>query len=162
VSSHGGSGSGNNWAQGYVEHGERYIPDVLEAVRREAEACDSLQSFFLVHSLGGGTGAGLGTRAVAALADAYPEVYRFVAPVFPSEGDDVVTSPYNCVLGLNQLTEHADAVLPVDNECLAAIAAKIEGGGGGESASGWSGLQALFGWLFVLVGCLFLLKCCFP
>ena len=31
------------------------------------------------------------------LADHYPDVYRFTCSVFPSEDDDVVTSPYNAV-----------------------------------------------------------------
>lgn len=34
---------------------------VLPQVRRTVEPCDSLQSFFLLHSLGGGTGSGLGS-----------------------------------------------------------------------------------------------------
>ena len=32
----------------------------------------------------------------------------------PSEGDDVVTSPYNAVLGAKQLVAHADSVFPID------------------------------------------------
>ena len=45
----------------------------MEAVRRPAEACDSLQAFMLLHSLGGGTGSGLGTYLLQELADVYPE-----------------------------------------------------------------------------------------
>ena len=36
------------------------IDRVLDAVRIEAEACDCLQGFNIIHSLGGGTGSGLG------------------------------------------------------------------------------------------------------
>lgn len=32
-----------------------------EIVRRQMETCDALQGFQLIHSLGGGTGSGLGT-----------------------------------------------------------------------------------------------------
>jgi len=39
-----------------------------------------------------------------------------VTAVFPSEDDDVVTSPYNSVLALQQLTEFADCVLPIENQ----------------------------------------------
>ena len=49
------------------------------------------------------------------MADLYPSVFRFSTCVFPSEDDDVVTSPYNSMLALNVLIEHADCVLPVDN-----------------------------------------------
>lgn len=45
-----------------------------------------------------------------------PQVYRFSMPVFPSKDDDVITSPYNALLSLNALTEHADCVLPIENQ----------------------------------------------
>ena len=55
------SGSGNNWAHGYGEYGPKYKDNLLERIRQIVEECDSLQSFFLLHSLGGGTGSGLGS-----------------------------------------------------------------------------------------------------
>jgi tubulin beta len=39
----------------------------MEVIRRQAEACEALQGFQLVHSLGGGTGAGLGTLLLGKL-----------------------------------------------------------------------------------------------
>lgn len=42
-------------------------------------------------------------------------MFRFSTCVFPSVDDDVITSPYNSMLALNELIEHADCVLPVDN-----------------------------------------------
>ncbi len=112
------SGAGNNFAHGHYAYGPQYGEGVLEAVRGAAELCDSLQSFFLMHSLGGGTGSGLGTYILGLLEDEFPSVHRFVTVVFPSEDDDVVTSPYNSVLALQQLTAHADCVLPVENQSL--------------------------------------------
>ena len=41
---------------------------------------------------------------------------RFVTAVYPSGDDDVITSPYNCVLAMKQLSEAADCVLPVENK----------------------------------------------
>eukprot|EP00291_Cryptomonas_curvata_P014723 CAMPEP_0172154126 /NCGR_PEP_ID=MMETSP1050-20130122/1855_1 /TAXON_ID=233186 /ORGANISM="Cryptomonas curvata, Strain CCAP979/52" /LENGTH=201 /DNA_ID=CAMNT_0012822795 /DNA_START=63 /DNA_END=665 /DNA_ORIENTATION=- len=96
-------GAGNNWAQGHLEYGPKYADDILDQVSRTAEQCDSLQSFFLLHSLGGGTGSGLGTYTLGLLDDHFHDVYRFTTSVFPSEDDDVVTSPYNSVLALEQL-----------------------------------------------------------
>jgi len=95
-----GGGSGNNWGQGYGEYGVKYSGEVGEMVRREVERCGSLQSFFLMHSTGGGTGSGMGSRVLEVLEEEYPEVYRFVTSVMPSstgEEGDVVTSPYNTV-----------------------------------------------------------------
>ena len=54
------SGSGNNWAHGHHLYGPQYREDLLESIRRPVEACESLQSFLLLQSLGGGTGSGLG------------------------------------------------------------------------------------------------------
>ena len=41
--------------------GAELVDSVLDVVRKEAEACDCLQGFQLTHSLGGGTGSGMGT-----------------------------------------------------------------------------------------------------
>ena len=50
------------------------------------------------------------------LEDEFPEVYRFVTSIYPSGEDDVITSPYNSILAMKELNEHADCVLPVDNQ----------------------------------------------
>jgi tubulin epsilon len=111
------SGSGNNWACGYQFYGDKYGDDMVESVRREAEQCDSLQSFFITHSTGGGTGSGFGSKVIETLADEYLGVYKFAVSVLPScdnkkkeeqgylatsqsgggGGGDVVTGPYNAV-----------------------------------------------------------------
>jgi len=43
------------------------VGTVQESVRREVEACESLQGFMLMHSIGGGTGSGLGTYLLSVL-----------------------------------------------------------------------------------------------
>ena len=42
-----------------------------------------------------GTGSGVGTNVLSLLEEHYPEVYRFTTAVYPSDDDDVITSPYN-------------------------------------------------------------------
>ncbi|XP_073711614.1 tubulin epsilon chain isoform X2 [Misgurnus anguillicaudatus] len=110
------SGSGNNWAVGHHTYGSTYREQIVDQVRRAAEQCDCLQCFFLIHSMGGGTGSGLGTFVLKLLEEEFPEVYRIVTSVYPTAEDDVITSPYNSVLAMKELTEHADCVLPVDNQ----------------------------------------------
>ncbi|KAK1365471.1 hypothetical protein POM88_041032 [Heracleum sosnowskyi] len=56
----GQSGAGNNWAKGHYTEGAELIDSVLDVVRKEAENCDRLQGFQVCHSLGGGTGSGMG------------------------------------------------------------------------------------------------------
>lgn len=63
-----------------------------------------------------GTGSGLGTRVLGLLEEEFPEVCRIVTSIYPSAEDDVITSPYNSVLAMSALTEHADCVLPVENQ----------------------------------------------
>ncbi|KAK7486011.1 hypothetical protein BaRGS_00022763 [Batillaria attramentaria] len=119
------SGSGNNWAVGHKMYGPQYREQLSDVIRRAAEFCDCLQCFFLIHSMGGGTGSGVGTYILNLLEEEYPDVYRFVTSVYPSAEDDVVTSPYNSVLAMRELTEHADCVLPVENQALVDIVNKI-------------------------------------
>jgi tubulin epsilon len=115
-------GSGNNFAHGFGEYGPKYRPSFEDALRRIAEQCDSLQSFVLLHSLGGGTGSGVGSYVLGMLDDMYPTAARFTASVFPSEDDDVVTSPYNSILAAKQIIDHADCSFPLDNHALQALA----------------------------------------
>lgn len=116
-------GAGNNFAHGHCEYGPKYRDKFEEGLRKNAEHCDSLQTFIVTHSLSGGTGSGVGTYILGLLSDLYPEIYRFSACVFPSEDNDVVTSPYNSVLATKELIEHADCVLPIDNVALQSFAA---------------------------------------
>jgi tubulin epsilon len=120
------SGSGNNFGHGNREWGPIYRASIEEGLRKNAEHCDSLQTFVLTHSLGGGTGSGLGTYVLAMLEDLFPEVYRFTVSVFPSEdSDDVITSPYNSILATKELIDHAHCSLPIDNHSLQ-LFAKLE------------------------------------
>merc|ERR1711862_929877 len=58
-------GAGNNWAKGHYTEGAELIDSVLDVVRKEAEGCDCLQGFQMCHSLGGGTGSGMGTLLIS-------------------------------------------------------------------------------------------------
>ena len=115
------SGAGNNFAHGHYIYGPQYRSRFEEGLRKNAEHCDSLQTFFVSHSLSGGTGSGVGTYVLGLLHELYPEVYRFSACVYPSEDNDVVTAPYNSILASRELIDHADCVLPIDNTALQAF-----------------------------------------
>eukprot|EP01038_Epipyxis_sp_PR26KG_P013995 gene13995-18768_t len=115
------SGAGNNFAQGFANYGPTYRNSFEEGLRRNAEHCDSLQTFLVTHSLGGGTGSGVGSYIIGLLAELYPKIYRFSSCVYPSKENDVVTSPYNTMLSTRELIEHADCVFPLDNSSLFAF-----------------------------------------
>jgi len=115
----GQSGAGNNWAKGHYTEGAELIDSVLDVVRKEAEGCDCLQGFQITHSLGGGTGSGMGTLLIAKIREEYPDRIMCTFSVFPSpKVSDTVVEPYNATLSIHQLVENADEVMVIDNEAL--------------------------------------------
>lgn len=52
-------------AKGHYTEGAELIDSVLDVVRKESESCDCLQGFQITHSLGGGTGSGMGTLLIS-------------------------------------------------------------------------------------------------
>lgn len=42
-------------AVGHQEYGRQYEDQMVDIIRKATEQCDCLQSFFIIHSLGGGT-----------------------------------------------------------------------------------------------------------
>ncbi|XP_015118401.1 tubulin beta chain [Diachasma alloeum] len=115
----GQSGAGNNWAKGHYTEGAELTDAVLEVVRREAENCDRLQGFQLTHSLGGGTGSGMGTLLVSKIREEYPDRLMSTFSVVPSpKVSDTVVEPYNAILSCHQLVENTDQTYCIDNEAL--------------------------------------------
>lgn len=80
----GHSGAGNNWAKGHYTEGAELVDSVLDVVRKEAEGCDCLQGFQLTHSLGGGTGSGMGTLLISKIREEYPDRIMNTFSVVPS------------------------------------------------------------------------------
>ncbi|XP_067618333.1 tubulin beta-1 chain-like isoform X2 [Eurosta solidaginis] len=80
----GQSGAGNNWAKGHYTEGAELIDSVLDVLRKESEGCDCLQGFQLAHSLGGGTGSGLGTLLISKIREEYPDRIMNTFSVVPS------------------------------------------------------------------------------
>lgn len=115
------SGSGNNFAQGYYSYGPQYHDRFLQGIHNNLEKCDSLQGFFLTHSLGGGTGSGVGSFILHLLADEFPKITRFSTCVYPSDDGDVITAPYNTLLATRELIRSADCVFPLNNSSLFAF-----------------------------------------
>ncbi|KAI4458854.1 tubulin [Holotrichia oblita] len=115
----GQSGAGNNWAKGHYTEGAEIVDAVLEVVRKEAEGCDCLQGFQLAHSLGGGTGSGMGTLLMSKIREEYPDRIMNTYSVIPSpKVSEVVLEPYNATLSVQQLIENSDQTYCIDNEAL--------------------------------------------
>lgn len=115
----GQSGAGNNWAKGHYTEGAELIDNVMDIIRKEAEKADCLQGFQLTHSLGGGTGAGMGTLLVSKIKEEYMDRMLATFSVVPSpKVSDTVVEPYNATLSIHQLVENADETFCIDNDAL--------------------------------------------
>ena len=78
----------------------------------------------LMHSIAGGTGSGVGSFILERLNDKFPKKLIQTYSVFPNaQESDVIVQPYNALLTLKRLTNHADSVVVLDNGALARISA---------------------------------------
>merc|ERR1711978_588851 len=99
--------------------GAELVQAVLDKIRQEIEQCDAPQGFQLFHSLGGGTGSGMGTLLLLKIRDGYPDRITSTYSVYPSpKVSDTVVEPYNAVLSSHQLLENSDETFIIDNEAL--------------------------------------------
>merc|ERR1712063_179293 len=115
----GQTGAGNNWAKGHYTEGAELIDSVLDVVRKEAEGCDCMQGFQMTHSMGGGTGSGMGTLLISKIREEYPDRVMSTYSVIPSpKVSDTVVEPYNATLSVHQLVENSDQCFTLDNEAL--------------------------------------------
>ncbi|TBU14595.1 gamma-tubulin [Ordospora colligata] len=114
-----GGGAGNNWGHGYCA-GKGMGDDLIDVLQREAECCDSLETFFLLHSITGGTGSGFGSLLLERIRDEFPKKILQTYSIFPNndESSDVVVQPYNSILTLQRLFECCDSVVVMDNSSL--------------------------------------------
>lgn len=119
------SGAGNNWAKGHYTEGAEIADAIIDAMQRDAESSDCLQGFQLTHSLGGGTGSGLGTLLLAKMREEYPDRVIASYSVLPSpSSSDTVVEPYNCILSAHQLLENTEQTFVLDNTALYSICQK--------------------------------------
>jgi tubulin beta len=78
-----------------------------------------MQGFQLTHSMGGGTGAGMGTLLISKIREEYPDRVMSTYSIISSpKVSDTVVEPYNATLSVHQLVENADQCFALDNEAL--------------------------------------------
>ncbi|KAL2612850.1 hypothetical protein R1flu_024542 [Riccia fluitans] len=117
----GDSGSGNNWARGYYDHGPQSLDSMMKAIRTEVEHCDVCGGFIILQSMAGGTGAGLGAYLVEALKDEFPSSFILSYSICPYESGEIIVQNYNVLLTLSHLQSFADGIIIVQNEQLSTI-----------------------------------------
>jgi tubulin beta len=115
----GRDGAGNNWARGHYTEGGELLDRVLEVTRRRVEGCECLQGFQMVHSVGGGTGSGMGSLLLEKLKEEYSGRIVNTFTVIPSpKVSETVVEPYNAVLSLAGMISTTDETICIDNEAL--------------------------------------------
>ncbi|XP_012520742.1 PREDICTED: tubulin beta chain-like isoform X6 [Propithecus coquereli] len=111
--------------------GGKYVPHAI-LVDLEPGTTDSVRSgpfgqifrqdnfgFQLTHSLGRGTGSGMGTLLISNIREEYPDRIMNTFSVVPSpKVSDTVVEPYNATLSVHQLVENTDETYCIDNEAL--------------------------------------------
>ncbi|KAF8565404.1 hypothetical protein P879_08390 [Paragonimus westermani] len=80
----GSGGAGNNWAKGYYTDSAELIESILELIRRECDACECLQGFQVVHSMGGGTSSGMSSLLIGKFHVEYPNRIICSFSTYPS------------------------------------------------------------------------------
>uniref|UniRef100_A0A0K8RF30 Tubulin delta chain n=1 Tax=Ixodes ricinus TaxID=34613 RepID=A0A0K8RF30_IXORI len=118
-------GSGNNWAYGYSVHGPRHEESVMNLIQKEVEKCDSLSGFFIIMSMAGGTGSGLGTFITQNLQDQYSSSLKMNHIIWPYGTGEVIVQNYNSILTLSHLYRSSDALLVHENDAVHKICAKL-------------------------------------
>eukprot|EP00027_Filamoeba_sp_ATCC50430_P011437 CAMPEP_0168551048 /NCGR_PEP_ID=MMETSP0413-20121227/5962_1 /TAXON_ID=136452 /ORGANISM="Filamoeba nolandi, Strain NC-AS-23-1" /LENGTH=455 /DNA_ID=CAMNT_0008581543 /DNA_START=61 /DNA_END=1425 /DNA_ORIENTATION=+ len=113
----------SNFARGRYTVGRDVADSIMERLRKQADKCDSLQGFSLFHSVGGGTGSGLGTYLMERVCADYGKKTKLDFCIYPSPRISTsVTEPYNSLLSTSRLLEYVDVSVVLDNEQLYKIA----------------------------------------
>ena len=89
-----GGGAGNVWANGFFS-GQQSEEIILEMLQREVESADSMDGFFLSHSVAGGTGSGLvywsllskGSKVLEVISSYFAKSAVLANSVFPNHGN---------------------------------------------------------------------------
>jgi hypothetical protein len=97
---------------------------VMEALRKEAENCDFYQGTFMLHSVGGGTGSGFGSRLIEKFSDEFPSADLISAAIWPHPKGDTPLQSYNSCLTTSHLLQHASSVFLFENDHMLHLLSK--------------------------------------
>ena len=111
-------GSGNNWANGYLNYGPQASEKVSELVQKQLECCDRIGGILTIMSVAGGTGSGVGTHVTEQLRDMNPRTTLVNQIVWPYSSGEVIVQGYNTLLTLSHLYKTSDAIIVLYNDQL--------------------------------------------
>lgn len=118
-------GSANNFARGHYTVGKEIVDTVNDRLRKLVDNCDNVQGFVVNHSVGGGTGSGLGCLLLERLAVDYRKKSKLGFEVYPSPTiSTCIVEPYNALLTTHWLLDHTEVSLLLDNEAIYGLCQK--------------------------------------
>ena len=107
-------GRGGNWAYGASDTAS--VDAIADKVRRLVERSCVRASFTVLHSVAGGSGAGLGSAVIACLRTTYPHHRIISVALLPFNAGETPLQHYNTVLCAAVLQENADMVMAFAND----------------------------------------------
>merc|ERR1712168_257015 len=115
----------NNFARGHYTVGKEMIDKVNDRLRKLVDNCDNVQGFVVNHSVGGGTGSGLGALILERIAVDYRKKSKLGFEVYPSPTQSTcIVEPYNALLTTHWLLDHTEISVVLDNEAIYEICNK--------------------------------------
>jgi len=115
----------NNFARGHYTVGKEINDQVNDRIRKLVDNSENVQGFIVNHSVGGGTGSGLGMLILERLAVDYRKKSKIGFEIYPSPNiSTCIVEPYNGLLSTHWLLDHTDVSLVLDNEALYEICQK--------------------------------------
>ena len=118
------SGRGSNWALGHSLTFKEFKKETninlecFEKLNSFLEKCDFISKIYMVHSLGGGTGSGVGTRLLEMLNDNYPKMELISCPVFGFDVEKTTLSQFNTFFSLGYIYPFVSKIIRLDNEYI--------------------------------------------
>jgi len=99
--------------------GKEMVDQVNEAVRKLADNSTNVQGFIVNHSVGGGTGSGMGALILERLAVDYRKKTKIGFEIYPSpQISTAIVDPYNALLSTHWLLDHTEVSIVLDNEAV--------------------------------------------
>merc|ERR1712190_130359 len=115
----------NNFARGHYTTGKEIMDSVSDRLKKLVEDCENVQGFMATHSVGGGTGSGMGMLILERLAVDYRKKSKIGFEIYPSPNiSTCIVEPYNGLLSTHWLLDHTDVSLVLDNEAIYGICQK--------------------------------------
>merc|ERR1711962_795960 len=116
----------NNFARGHYTVGKELMDIVSDRLRKLVDNSENVQGFMATHSVGGGTGSGMGMLILERLAVDYRKKSKIGFEIYPSPNiSTCIVEPYNGLLSTHWLLDHTDVSLVLDNEALNYIICKV-------------------------------------